>query len=233
MKILKEKHLSIRLQQVADFVENPSVVADIGSDHGYLPVYLVEKDISQKAICGEVVKGPYQATIDEVKKNHLENKIEVRLGDGLEILQPTDDISVVSICGMGGKLIVDILNRGFDKLTDKMDLLLEPNINEPLVRQWLVDHHYDITKEAIVRENKKTYEIIYAKKRKEKVSLEPHEIFFGPKLLEEKNETFQNKWAHVLKTRQKILQQLEAAERKENDKIEAFKQEIAWIKEWI
>ncbi len=229
---MQEKHLSIRLQQVADFVEKNSFIADIGSDHGYLPVYLVAKEISQQAICGEVVKGPFHATLEEVKKNQLEDKIDVRLGDGLEVLQLEDQVSVISICGMGGKLIVDILNRGKEQLTPQRDLLLEPNINEPLVRKWLVEHNYQITKEAIVRDNHKTYEIIYAKKSEKKVSLTPQEMFFGPLLLKEKNEIFQKKWQHVLTTRQKIVAQLKKAEVKDMEKISEFEQEISWIKEW-
>lgn len=228
---MNERNLSARLKKVADFVPENKVLADIGSDHGYLPVYLVLKGIISKAICGEVVEGPFLQTQKEVAKEQLEDKIQVRFGDGLEVLSVDDQVTLITICGMGGKLICDILEKGQDKLLPETDLLLQANVHESLVRTWLMNHQYEIIKEGIVRDNHKTYEIMYAKKVPEKVILSEQELFFGPLLKQEKNPIFLKKWQHHLKTHEKIVENLKASHDNQSEKIQQFEKEIQWIKE--
>ena len=102
--------LSRRLKAVADFVPQDMICADIGSDHGYLPIYLVGERIIPHAIAADIGKGPLESAALNVRKYHLEDKIELRLGNGLEVLLP-NEVSCVTICGMGGGLICEILNN--------------------------------------------------------------------------------------------------------------------------
>ena len=101
--------LSYRLQKVAEYVSADSRLADIGSDHAYLPAYLALKGKINFGIAGEVVKGPFQNAQNEIKKENLQEIVDVRLADGLAAVELSDEINVVTICGMGGPLICQIL----------------------------------------------------------------------------------------------------------------------------
>ena len=96
----------------------------------------------------------------------MTDKIIVRLANGLDAIEPEDQIDVISICGMGGTLIRDILEAGRkNRLTGKERLVLQPNIGEPTLRRWLMANDYSIIDETIVEENRKLYEIIVAENR--------------------------------------------------------------------
>ena len=97
---------------------------------------------------GEVVEGPYQSALQNVADNGLEDKIEVRLANGLAAFEPTDGISCITIAGMGGRLIADILAAGLEKLASVSRLVLQPNNREDELRAWLVDNDFRIVDEA-------------------------------------------------------------------------------------
>ena len=149
--------LSNRLDLVASFVPAGARLLDVGSDHAYLPIALVQEGKIEAAIAGEVVEGPYQSALQNVADNGLEDKIEVRLANGLAAFEPTDSISCITIAGMGGRLIADILAAGLEKLAGVSRLVLQPNNREDELRAWLVDHDFRIVDEAILEENEKFY----------------------------------------------------------------------------
>ena len=95
---------------VASFVPAGARLLDVGSDHAYLPIALLQEGKIEAAIAGEVVEGPYQSALQNVADNGLEDKIEVRLANGLAAFEPADCISCITIAGMGGRLIADILS---------------------------------------------------------------------------------------------------------------------------
>ena len=135
--------LSNRLDLVASFVPAGARL-DVGSDHAYLPIALLQEGKIEAAIAGEVVEGPYQSALQNVADNGLEDKIEVRLANGLAAFEPTDSISCITIAGMGGRLIADILAAGLEKLAGVSRLVLQPNNREDELRAWLVDHDFRI-----------------------------------------------------------------------------------------
>ena len=159
---MNEIKLSKRLQAVADLVKPNSRLLDVGSDHAYLPTYLVQQEKIDFAIAGEVVKGPYQIARNHVAEQNLQEKIEVRLADGLAAFEENDAITSVVIAGMGGILISEILEAGKDKLSQVEQLILQPNNHEESLRSWLMDHDFVITSEKILLEAGKIYEIIVA-----------------------------------------------------------------------
>lgn len=230
---MNAKDLSLRLQKAAEYVPQDARLADIGSDHAYLPVALMLQGKISYGIAGEVVVGPYKSAQKQVAKNGLENKIDVRLADGLEAVELDDQISAITICGMGGVLIRDILQRGKEKnrLSGTERLILQPNVGERQLRQWLVNESYTITHEAIIEENHKVYEIIVADKNAEKTDYSAKELFFGPILLAEKNPVFTGKWIHKLAKSEKILTSLRQSDQDVVEKIREVEQEIEWIKE--
>lgn len=228
-------HLSKRLHRVGEFVPEGSILADIGSDHAYLPAYLVLNKRIESAIAGEVVEGPFQSAKNLVAELNLTSSIQVRKGDGLDVLNLADEVDAISICGMGGTLIKDILDRGYknNRLSGNEVLLLQPNVGEKTLRTWLMDHSYIIIEEDIVRENEKTYEIIIAKKAEEIETLSEKELMFGPKLLNEPNDIFKNKWCHELKQLENISKQLEKSSQDVSKNQTEINKKIALIKEVI
>ena len=104
-----ETRLSKRLGAVASYVQKGSRLADVGSDHAYLPLFLVENGIIDYAVAGEVVQGPYQSALTNVVQAGKEELIQVRLANGLAAIESSDRIDTITIAGMGGRLIADIL----------------------------------------------------------------------------------------------------------------------------
>jgi len=230
---MNAKDLSLRLQKAAEFVPQNARLADIGSDHAYLPVALMLQNKISYGIAGEVVVGPYKSAQKQVAKNGLENKIDVRLADGLEAVKLEDHVSAITICGMGGVLIRDILQRGKEKnrLSGEERLILQPNVGERQLRKWLVDEEYTITDESILEENQKVYEIIVAEKKETITEYTEKELFFGPILLREENEVFLEKWQYKLSKSERILNSLHQSDQDVAEKIREVAQEIEWIKE--
>lgn len=230
---MNEIQLSKRLTYVGDFVPENSRLADIGSDHAYLPVALMLQKKISFAVAGEVVKGPFESAKKQVLKNGLAEHIIVRLADGLDAVLEEDQITAVTICGMGGALIRNILEAGYQKqkINGSERLILQPNVGEHIVRQWLVDHGYSILEEIIMEENNKRYEIIVAEKLRQTEEYSDLEILFGPKLLQEKSAIFEKKWQSELEQRQAIIEKLAHSKDDQLAKKQRINAEIEWIKE--
>ena len=119
--------LNQRLTSVCNYLV-PGKLADIGSDHAYLPIYAIQNNLISSAIAGEVIKGPYEAARKNVLVNQLNDVIDVRLGDGLSVLSKNESIQNITICGMGGPLIAKILKEGKEHLVQGPRLVLQSNI---------------------------------------------------------------------------------------------------------
>lgn len=228
-----EKQGSKRLEAIGRYVPSNARLADIGSDHAYLPVELVKQRKIAFAVAGEVAEGPFTSAKNQVAKQQLEAWITVRLADGLDAIEAEDRITAITICGMGGVLIRDILEKGRQKgqLIGEELLILQPNVGEKALRQWLMTQQYTITAEAILEENGKIYEIIVAQKLDEQVQYTDRELFFGPKLLQTTSAIFHKKWLREYTQRQGVLQQLQQANTTQEEKIKQLQQESEQIKE--
>ena len=112
--------ISDRLRTVAHMCEKGAVVADIGTDHGYLPIYLVQEGIAPSAIAMDLRKGPLDKAKKHICDNCLEDRIQTRLSDGLEKLS-ANEADIITICGMGGRLIADIVTKGMNVITRNTD----------------------------------------------------------------------------------------------------------------
>lgn len=184
--------LSKRLETIYDMVSFNNVVADIGSDHALLPIALVQSGKVTRAYASEVNEGPYEMSVKNIEKYNLENYIIPVLSDGISELEA--DVSCITICGMGGNLISDILNSNKDKLAHVKEIIIQPNNNEETARIWLVNNGYIIEDEKIVYEDNVYYEVIKAIKGERETRYTKEELYFGPILLNNKNEDFRNKW---------------------------------------
>lgn len=223
--------LSKRLELVAQCVDVHARVADIGSDHAYLPSYLAMQQKIDFAIAGEVVLGPFESAKATVAWQKLSHQIDVRLGDGLEVIRLEDRIDTITICGMGGELITQILERG--KLAGKLQgvktLILQPNMAERHVRTWLMVNRYVIEKEYILKENQKIYEIIVARANDKIVRYTNKQLLFGVHLPCEKNEVFVEKWQLEWQKIGYIMSNLKKSSQDETERIKYF----AWKKRQI
>ena len=223
-------NLSQRLLTVAAHVGKGARLADIGSDHAYLPAHLALIGKIDFAIAGEVVKGPYENAKHVISKEGLTSKVHARLADGLAAIEAQDQVDTITICGMGGPLIADILEQGQEKLTNHPRLILQPNVGESAVRQWLCDHNYHIETEEILSEDKHTYEIIVANYQDgAKLTLTDQELKYGPYLLKKQNQAFKDKWQANIAKLQHVQAQLQKAKAVPIEKIAALDAEIKEI----
>lgn len=226
-------HLSNRLQTVADFVRPGARLADIGSDHAYLPVHLAKQGVISAAIAGEVVKGPYHNALTEIENEQLTAVITARLADGLAAIHPDDNIDTVTIAGMGGTLITNILESGKAHLTHHERLILQPNVGEDNVRRWLQDNSYEIVAERILAEDGHIYEIIVGDPTDTPVTYTSTELKFGPYLLQEKSPVLQQKWRQEQARLDQVIATMKQAKNAPQQKIAAFKQERDQIQEVV
>jgi len=153
--------LGSRLAALAAFVPQGARVADIGTDHAYLPIELVQKNIAISAVAADVHIGPYQAAKDNIAGLGLNNKISVRFGDGLSVLSP-GEVDTVVIAGMGGNTIIEILTSNFEVTCSLSRLILQPMVGTGTVRRWLSANKWRVIDEALVRDDGRLYEIVVA-----------------------------------------------------------------------
>lgn len=233
MIFVDEKHLSARLACVASLVPAGARVADIGSDHAYLPAALVLDGKIDFAIAGEVVKGPYENAVHEIKDHQLEGQVIPRLADGLAAIEPADKVDTITIAGIGGSLIASILEKGKDKLTEIKRLVLQPNVGESQLREWLMNNHYQIMTEKIIEEDNHIYEIIVAEPSVVPFRYSKYELDFGPFLLENKGPIFKKKWQEYLQREAHVIDQMQKAQQPPVKKINEINQFLSQVKEAI
>lgn len=173
-------HLDNRLLAVAKLVVPGKAVADIGTDHNCLPVYLVMNDISPKVIASDKARGPFNNACQLVELLSLDKQIDMRFGDGLQILRP-GEVTTVCISGMGGHLIANIIDDALDVAVTTKRLVLQPQNNISSLRRFLVGNGWQIVAEDIVIDRGFYYQIMAAERGAMKLSDEQAE--FGPCLL--------------------------------------------------
>ena len=218
--------ISKRLELVASFVPQGAILLDVGSDHAYLPIELIERGQIESAIAGEVVEGPYQSAVKNVEAHGLKEKIQVRLANGLAAFEEADQVSVITIAGMGGRLIARILEEGLDKLADVERLILQPNNREDDLRIWLQENGFQIVAESILEEAGKFYEILVVEAGQMKLSAS--DVRFGPFLSKEVSPVFVQKWQKEAEKLEFALGQIPEKNLEERqvlvDKIQAIKE---------
>lgn len=200
--------LSERMISIAKYVPVNSIVADIGTDHGYIPIYLVENNISKLVIAADVSKGSLNKTIIGIEEMKLQERIYPRLGDGLQVLKPFE-VDTVAIAGMGGLLIKDILDKDKNITNSINNFILQPNIAVKELREYLLSNGFTICDEDLVKEDGKYYEIIFAKKGIEPIR---EDIYYdvSPILIRKKHELLKEYIEHKINSNQAIMKTLES-----------------------
>lgn len=150
-----------------------------------MPIYLVQRGIAVQAIAGEVNKGPFLGAERNVRSHGLKESISVRHGNGLAVLT-AGEVDAITVSGMGGGTIREILANGIDKLEGVARLILSPQGDGDSLRRWLIEHGWQIVEEDMLEEDDKIYEIVVAE-RGEMVLADPLALEFGPLLLQRKH----------------------------------------------
>ncbi len=172
--------LSKRLKLIADFVDDGAKTIDIGCDHALLDIYLVkEKKVSQ-SIASDINESALNQAKINIKKHNLEGKIDIRLGDGLKVLN-NKEVNTIIISGLGSPKIICILDEGKKKLNNINNIIIQSNSDAYLIRKKLTKLGYFIKDEKLTKENNITYQIILFKKGKKHYS--KAQLMLGPKLL--------------------------------------------------
>lgn len=201
--------LTDRLLKIASLVSDGKKIADIGTDHGYIPVYLLKEGKVPFAVLADVNKGPLDNAHKEVIQNNLLDKVDLRLGSGIEILE-IGEVEEVIIAGMGGILISELLEAKKEVAHNVEKLILQPMQAQEELRYYLLNNGYEVLKEVLVREDFRIYEIIVAKYTGKNTIIED-EIYYevGIKLLENKDSLFNDFIEKKIKTYSSIVNKLE------------------------
>ncbi|MBE7030094.1 MAG: SAM-dependent methyltransferase [Ruminococcaceae bacterium] len=168
--------LTGRLNQIACCIPPCDTLADIGTDHAYIPIYCVQKGIATRALACDVNRGPLDIARENIAGVSLSDCIETRLSDGLEGLAP-DEADVIVIAGMGGQLISEILARGADRISPQTTLVLQPMIAVEELRRYLYENSYCIAREILAAEGRKLYHIMTV--RQGKTAYTEEDVFVG------------------------------------------------------
>ncbi|MGD9473706.1 MAG: tRNA (adenine(22)-N(1))-methyltransferase TrmK [Eubacteriaceae bacterium] len=148
-----------RLKKISECAENFKCLADIGTDHGYIPVKMLQEGRVKQAIACDVNPMPLKKAQDLIEKNQLTNQIKTRLGSGLSVIAE-NEADLVIIAGMGGVLISEILSASEPVAKSVDTLILQPMNAQNFLRKYLEDHGYKIVDEALAKEGKRVYEIL-------------------------------------------------------------------------
>jgi len=153
--------LGERLKAAAEMVEKCQVLCDVGTDHALLPLYLIEKQKIQRAVASDIKAGPLAAARKNITQRGYQDRIELRLGDGLKVIKAGECDSAV-IAGMGGYLIREIIKESYEVAASLKQLILQPMNRQEVLREYLYQHGFDIVNEKLVFENEKYYIIMSA-----------------------------------------------------------------------
>lgn len=148
--------LKPRLRMTADMVRCGSRLADIGTDHAYLPAVLILDGTVPSAIAADLRKGPLENADTTVRDNSIEDKVQLRISDGLSFID-SNEVDDIVIAGMGGILIAEILEKAPWVKNEKYKLILQPQSHSEDLRKFLYDNGFEITEEKSCFEDEKVY----------------------------------------------------------------------------
>ena len=213
--------LSRRLSALAEMVTFGNRLADIGTDHGYIPIYLVSEGKIPSALAMDVKKGPLERAREHVAEYQLQSQITLRLSDGVQELRK-NEADTVLIAGMGGGLVQKILSEGSQQLEDVQELILQPQSEIQQVRCYLRTHGWKITEEDMIEEDGKFYPMMkVVRGQAEPLEREEQTMqdFFGPILLLRKHPVLLQWICREQEISERILEQLQQQAHKENIKV--------------
>ncbi len=214
---------------VAAMVDKCETLADIGTDHGYIPIYLIKNNITKRAIAADISKGSCDKARRNVMLYNMDNRIDVRCGNGLEVIGENESVDCIIIAGTGGLLAIDILKTNKNAVQRASQLILQPQRDIDKVRRYIHSEGFKIENEDMIKEKGKYYTVIKAVKGKE--SYNELENFFGRILIEKKSPALKEFAAEEYKKTENVLRTMEYNNKREDIKYIELKKLSALYKE--
>ena len=211
--------LSQRLQAIANFVPQGAKVADIGTDHGFLPCYLAQSGQAEQVIACDVNAQPLSLAQKNITDYTVADRVSTRLGNGLAVLKP-GEVDTVTIAGMGGALMIDILDASPNVVDRLKRIILQPNVGAEAVRVWAEKNRWQIVAEDLVRENDIFSVIIVLEQGRSDRFMSATDLYLGPKLLAEHHPLLGLYISEEWEKAQYILAQLAQSDSEESRKKE-------------
>ncbi len=215
--------LNGRLKQIADLVPHCRTLADVGTDHGYIPIYCASHGICDSALAMDINPMPLRSAQNNIIKYCLQDKIGVRLSDGLQALS-ADEADVIVIAGMGGLLMRDILSQGDAVIGNDTLLILQPMLAVRELREYLYSNGFDICDEYVCREQDKFYNIITA--RRGEGAHDDCDIIVGRNLRQNSPDTFAAYVDYRLRVLGKIANGMKKSAQSSAHEIDAVENEL-------
>lgn len=198
--------LSKRLQAVADMLSKGKVVADIGTDHGYIPIHLIQSNKCEKVYAMDINKGPYEKAKLHIAGNGLSSQITTRLSDGMKALNQ-GEVNAIIIAGMGGGLVIKILEQD-KRLWDEIDeFVLQPQSELHKVREYLQENKFKIVEENMIYEDGKYYPMLKVEKGTDSAYTNS-ELMYGKLLIRERNPILSEFLEKEIQVKKSILDKL-------------------------
>ena len=224
--------LSKRLKAVAELVTPGMRLADVGTDHGYIPIYLTEAGVIPSAIAMDINKGPLERAKEHIREHGLEGKIQTRLSDGLKNLQMNEADCMIA-AGMGGGLVIRILSEERDTAGSFKELILQTQSEIDSVRKYLTEEGYRIVAEDMVYEDGKYYPMMKAvpcMAGAGEIPYSEEELEFGRVLLQQAHPVLGQFLEREMEIQNRILSALES---QESVRAKKRMEEISYRIEWI
>lgn len=205
--------LSKRLTAVASLVTAGMKILDIGTDHGYIPIYLIEKKVITEAVALDVNAGPLERAVRNIRLHGLEDRISTRLSDGFMAVLPKEADAAV-IAGMGGGLMIRILSEGVNVVAGLKECILQPQSEIEKVRAFLLEEGFLFIHEDMVKEDGKYYPMMKVvppgqhKRTEKKEAWNDEQLYYGKLLLESRHEVLREYLMHEFEIKEKILEEL-------------------------
>lgn len=211
-----------RLMTIADMVSRKGILLDVGTDHGYLPIYLIKNSKIEKAIASDVSKGSLTKAVVEVEKEKLQDKIDTRLGSGLKVITENDEIETIVLAGMGGILISELIAEKLEYIKNKdIEFIVQPVQSPESVRKFFEKESFTIIEEKLAKAEGRIYHIIKGRydENYKMLNYESETDYEIGKAIIESNDTSQKELRlelldYKLKEQLKIKSQLETLDRK-------------------
>ncbi len=220
--------LDVRLASIAEAVKKSKVLADIGSDHGYLPLYLLKNDIIERAIITDLNEGPLKNAEEMARKYCLSDKCEFVRGNGLEPIE-NKETDVISICGMGGELITSMLRQELSVAKKATQIVLQPMNNKEMLQKWLISNGFLLNEIKLTEDGKHFYFIISCCYESQVSKRDDFDLEFPPELIFSRSPEMKHYLEYRLRVENTILESM--AQMRESDEYKSREIKINAIKE--
>lgn len=231
--------LSERLLTIANYISDEEDIADIGTDHGYLPLYLIEQNKKRKVIFTDVNDGPLKKAENIIQREHPElpiSTLDIRKGDGLKPIS-ANEVDTITIAGMGGILIKDILAADVGKTKSFNKLILQPRTASDKLRRWLVENKIHIVDEVLAYEKGRICEILIIEPQVEASNdefIDDLDYEFSPILIRKRTHIVSECMNRYLRTEEEIKRNIETGGNEDSiKKLTKIEKRIEYLKKII